>query len=517
MVAPDTARRGRYADGVDGVQPKANARLPVMAVAAVLAAFVVLSSWAIASPTGSSPDDVYHLASIWCAQGDKPGRCTVLATGSAETPAAVAAGQCAAHDSGQSAACIAENSSGVAVHPAGRYQTSGWGQFYPPIFYRVMNVFVTDNVSASAIAMRIFNGLIALAFAAAVVALAPPARRGAIATAWLVTVVPMALFIIPSTNPQSWAIIGAATAWAFALVWREQPTTRRRAAAAIGCVLAIGLAASARFDATLFAVIGVIGALALSPSFASWARPRLAWVLGAIGVVVAFVLVQMARSGQGAFARELVSIPTGIDLSQLFRNFKDIPQLWFGNFGSYGGTWGLGQLDTVLPAAVGVLAFAAFAGAAFIGFGRSWPAKSLVVGGVAALLMLIPMAIFQRGLVEGATDVGLGLQPRYFLPLLMIFAGFAMTSRMPTTSVRLNGTQRWALWACLSVAHSLALYTLLRRYISGQDIVAVNLDVVREWWWQNAPSPQTVWIIATVAFSVLAYIVLAQLRTLRRV
>ena len=34
-----------------------------------LAAFAALAGWSLASPAGSSPDDDYHLASIWCAQG----------------------------------------------------------------------------------------------------------------------------------------------------------------------------------------------------------------------------------------------------------------------------------------------------------------------------------------------------------------------------------------------------------------------------------------------------------------
>ena len=43
-----------------------------------LAAFVALAGWSMASPPGSSPDDDYHLASIWCAQGIDGDRCAAV-------------------------------------------------------------------------------------------------------------------------------------------------------------------------------------------------------------------------------------------------------------------------------------------------------------------------------------------------------------------------------------------------------------------------------------------------------
>lgn len=40
-----------------------------------LLAIAGLGAWAFASPAGSSPDDDYHLASIWCAQGERDSIC----------------------------------------------------------------------------------------------------------------------------------------------------------------------------------------------------------------------------------------------------------------------------------------------------------------------------------------------------------------------------------------------------------------------------------------------------------
>lgn len=490
-------------------------RIRTSAIIAFVAAFIVLSTWGIASPVGSSPDDVYHLAGVWCAEGSVPGRCELRPDGTAVTPLTVAIGNCHTHNPFQSGACVFSADDGVAVHAAGRFQPPGWGQLYPPLFYRAMSPFVTSDVFLSALIMRMINALIALVFAGAVLLLAPSRRRGPIALAWLATLVPMTLFLIPSTNPHSWGLIGAATAWAFALIWRDQPTRRRRVATLAGCILAIAVA-FARIDSGLFAVIGVVCALLLSSSFISWARSNWRPLVGAAAVALVLVAVQLRRSGQGSLVRSMLTGAGSYDINQAYRNLIDIPQLWFGNFGSYGGSWGLGQFDTILPAIVGTLAFSAFMIVVMIGLGQSWWAKIATTGVLAILLLAIPMLMFQRRLVDGATDVGVGVQPRYLLPLMIVLAGTALVAKSPDFSVRLSTAQRWFLWAVLTVAHAFALHTLLRRYITGQDGRDFDLNSGREWWWDIPINPQIVWYLASIAFAIVAYVILMQVRTYRR-
>lgn len=497
----------------DPARAPARRRVAPLSLAAIAAAALVLTTWAIASPPGSSPDDVYHLASIWCADGSKPGTCELLADGYASTPLTVAQGNCHANDPQASGACITGDETGTVTHPPGRYQPPGWGQFYPPVFYRVMHTFVSSDVTASIVAMRLFNALLAISAASLVLALAPPARRGGLALGWLVAVVPIGLFIITATNPQSWGLIGAGTAWCLALIWREQPTRLRRAVAGIGCLAMLAIAFSARFDAGAFALLGVILGLLLSHSFTAWARSHLVPIGIALAAISALILVQVTRSGQGRLLRTTVTTFDVTDTDRLFANLVDVPQFVMGNLGSYGDLWGLGQLDTVLPAAVGVLGVIAYGGAVAIGLGRTWRTKSLAVLGLAAAIVLIPVMVFQAGLIDGATQVGVGIQPRYLLPVMLILAGVALVSRRRYAGVTLTGAQRWMLWVCVSIAQAVALHTLLRRYISGQDVRAFDLSVQREWWWQHAPDPQVAWIAASVAFAFVAAVVLARMRT----
>jgi hypothetical protein len=53
----------------------------------------------------------------------------------------------------------------------------------------------------------------------------------------------------------------------------------------------------------------------------------------------------------------------------------------------------------------------------------------------------------------------------------------------------------------LSVANSLSLWTMLRRYTSGLDVGSLNLNYKREWWWDFPLDPNQVWLLGTVSFT----------------
>ena len=60
------------------------------AAVSVMSIIFAFSSWAVTSPIGSSPDDDYHLASIWCGQGFRDELCEENADGSAsEVPISI--------------------------------------------------------------------------------------------------------------------------------------------------------------------------------------------------------------------------------------------------------------------------------------------------------------------------------------------------------------------------------------------------------------------------------------------
>ena len=73
---------------------------------------------------------------------------------------------------------------------------------------------------------------------------------------------------------------------------------------------------------------------------------------------------------------------------------------------------------------------------------------------------------------------------------------------------RLSRATAWGLVAALSTAHCIALHVQMRRYISGRDVSALSLGSHREWWWHQAPPPDLVWVLGSLAFAGLATAVL---------
>jgi len=62
-------------------------------------------------------------------------------------------------------------------------------------------------------------------------------------------------------------------------------------------------------------------------------------------------------------------------------------------------------------------------------------------------------------------------------------------------------SQGWVLVMIVSVAHSGALHTVMRRYLAGLDAATFNLNGIQEWWWQIPASPMLVWLSGSVAMA----------------
>jgi hypothetical protein len=54
----------------------------------------------------------------------------------------------------------------------------------------------------------------------------------------------------------------------------------------------------------------------------------------------------------------------------------------------------------------------------------------------------------------------------------------------------------------LAGANSIALYTNLRRYITGFDVEQLSLETGAEWWWTGLPiGPAALWVFGSLAFT----------------
>ena len=463
---------------------------------------VSLGSWAFASPIGSAPDDDFHLTSTWCANSARTDLCKPGPTIAERiVPPAVHFAPCYAQNSKASAACLR----GVLSQGSEPSFTTKRGSFennYPPVYYAVMNVFAGPDVQVSAIIMRFFTIILFAGITTALYVLLPVARRSSLVWGWLITTVPLGVFLIASNNPSSWAIIGVGTVWLALVGYFETTGGRQTALGAIAAVAAI-MAAGSRGDAAIYTVVGI--GIAVLLTFRKERAYYLASILPVVlaAVSVAFFLasrqstVAVGGLGDGTDPNSLSAF------ALLAYNLLNVQNLWAGVFGS----WGLGWLDTSLPAIVSLGSLATFIGVAFTGIASTTWRKTLSAVGLGLVLWLLPTYV----LVAGSNIVGQNVQPRYLLPLIVIMGGLAVLSVAGRT-VRVSRFQGVFVVASLAIAQSVALEINIRRYVTGSDVAGVNLDVGVEWWWDSFPfSPMAVWILGSLAFTALITILVREM------
>lgn len=485
---------------------------------------LALGAWAFASPVGSSPDDDYHLTSIWCAAGDRTSLCE---EGSTEGTRFVS-------DSLLSAACFARDSAASGACQTGLFDNDSFfesarGNFageYPPVFYGTMSLLATDDVQTSVIAMRLLNVGLFVGFLTVLVVLLPTTLRPTLLWSWLITLIPLGLFILASINPSAWAVIGVGVGW-IALLGYLDSSGWRRISLALVFILAAVMAVGSRADAAIYLALAIAAVVFLR------FRPDVAFLRASILPVVILIIaiigglsagqVGAAINGFGGVASsipdpsvtsgpitpplsgppvpvELVEsvVPSGSTIGLLFSNLVNAPSLWAGVFGS----WALGWFDTEMPyivslGGVGVFAAVTFAGIAIV----NWR-KAVIAAAAVVVIWAIPVFTLTRG----GDMVGVEVQPRYLLPFIVVLAGFALLA-VDGRVVRLTLLQRILVIGTSIGTQSLALFYTARRFVTGDDVNGLNLSDGAEWWWVGVPGPMLIWLAGSLLWAILVVLI----------
>jgi hypothetical protein len=466
-------------------------------VLALVGMVIGLGAWALSSPVGSSPDDDFHLASIWCGLGDRAGLC-----GSSEIP-----GQKLIDSSLNRAACYAfePNVSAGCQEAAGVFKNSevidsSRGSFssnYPPVYYATMGILASSDVPLAALAMRFANILVFLLSFVALWLLLPHSLRRTLFWMWAATIVPLGAFLIASNNPSSWAITGVGTAW-LALYGFIGAGGRRKFWLGAFFLSQVLIASGARADAAIYTILGSLAVVGLT-----WKTSR-SYLLGLLlplvgGLVALFFYATSLQSSVAStgLADSSLASSTRTAFGVFAINLVRLPELWIGVFGY----WNLGWIDTPLPGLVWVSSAGVFAGLVFLMWGALSRRRLLTLLAIAGVLYFLPLYVLQRGL----NHVGEQVQPRYLLPLMVVFAGIAFLG-MAGGRLKLSHVQLTVSLVGLSVANSLALYVNTKRYVSGLDNGSgFSLEANVEWWWPMAVGPMGVWIIGSLGFALALY------------
>jgi hypothetical protein len=180
----------------------------------------------------------------------------------------------------------------------------------------------------------------------------------------------------------------------------------------------------------------------------------------------------------------------------------EVPQLWAGGLGD---RWGLGWLDTPMPSLASVTTVGVFTALVALGLRGATRARGAAFGlALVGLLVLPGVSLLAAGLV-----VGEQFQPRHYLPALLLLLGAATLADRRSSGPVLGPGARAAFTASIAVANAAALHVTIRRYATGLTQARVwDLDLDVAWWWPALPSPMTVWAVTSLAFAVLAWLVL---------
>lgn len=473
-------------------------RLIHLAPVLVLAA---LAAWAFASPIGASPDDDYHLASIWCANPARADLCTLDAEHGENWRVVlpgITTAPCYVADVTASAGCQEWWSDPA---PAVAADHGNWIGAYPPLYYAAMNVFATTDIQTSALVMRVVNIVLFVGFTTVLAWLLPLTLRVPLIAGWAITMVPLGGYLIASNNPGAWALIGVGGSWLAALGWFRS-CGRRSWALGVLTVLGVIMAAGARTDAAVYSILG-LGIAA----FLSFERTRafgfklLLPVALAVVAIVLFVTSGYADVAEGGLNGGIPDSEVRDPWAVLAFNVVSIPQLWTGVFGS----WGLGWRMENWPgfAMVEFATLVVFVGLASLGIRAMHPRKSVMAVALVATLYALPLYVLTRGL----SVVGENVQPRYLLPLVVVLGGLLVLTRSPYV-LRPGAWHVVPAMILLAGANGIALYTNIRRYVTGLDVEQLSLDARAEWWWAGFPfGPTVLWLLGSAAFAAVVVVI----------
>lgn len=481
--------------------PVARKRVGLIAALCVCLA-VALSAWLVSSPVGSATDDDFHLASIYCASS-APAQYCQPQNGEYAVPIEIwQASYCyRGQYPGQSASCQDLNLSGQTqlLSPGQVNKTS----LYPGGFYWVMGFFAGGDVQASVFAMGAASIFLAVIGIVGALSIAPPNIRQAGGIGFLVAANPFGWFLIPSTNPSSWALLGIGLYWVLLLTHLLTESEWRRWVSGGGAIVLAGLACIARADAGPMLIV-----LDLAVGILVYRRRLSAPRLRSAGIIVVWSLIVAAWSllisGQtgassGAIGGNVVAV-TGRGLNSLIFNLVNFPQYVFGVFGYAEMGWlNVTHVGSEIPLSVPILATMLIGALLFVGFSQY--SRSIML----AWLLVVVAIMAYPGWIWFSTKTAYPsiMQPRYVLPLLPAAIGIPFLRSSTSDQVRFATLQRWAWWgACLAI-FSISLYWNIERYSAGLQPTTVpnsiDLSNGATWWPIPVVSPMEMWGLATVS------------------
>jgi hypothetical protein len=372
---------------------------------ATLSFFLCLFAWSFNVPISAAPDSDHHMASIWCAWGEKPGICQGKEIGSAEVPYFVQI--CEGVPLPSRPTCEAD------TDPPSMQRLRMTNSEGNNLYYVLMRAFASHNVTSSIITIRLFSSLLATILLLGTLILARSRLLiGAICMFTFVNLTNV-FYHFTMATPKSWALMGAMFSWIFlevALNATKNRSTRFAAWALYG--LSIFLVVATRIDATLFALFSNFVVVASKFNFdvlrKSWKKASL--VIGC-GIVIAMMALRVPRiqgylNGFTPQTNKSVVEYVLFILSQATETLASCFSYSFGQSGS----------SPVMSGIIGLSLFALVMGVSLQNSNRLQLTNLLLITG-----------LFVAAIFRGNTLMGPRVPGTYVLSIAAMLIGFTVT------------------------------------------------------------------------------------------
>lgn len=473
----------------------------VSALFATFLAILAYFSWVIASPIGGSPDESYYLSGIWCSDGNQAKQCELIDESTFVFVPRDIYPQCFPHFQEISAGCVGKVSKNdfakVSAAPPGVLQS-------------IQSLFVSESSGQSVLLIRSLLFFIVFTSLLLLLKVIDTKHRFAMILVFGIAFVPMSMYLMTSINPSGLAI-GMTVIGATALSQLIKNNFSKLNRAPLVLVFAFAVLATwlSRKEATVSLVICSSVMLLFWMHESRFVSRRILYSIVVFGLLLLSAVFSQGKKLGLDLSFVLVTFPVVPDpniqaWNVLSTNIQNFPTIFIGNFGY----WGLGAIDTPMP--IFVWSSISLLVAGLIGIALVTGSKPIIIQFVILLAgaVLISLFILQRNLIYA----GQQLQPRYIAPLFLasIAILFANTNWITIEKFQLQFFKVTIVLVVAS-AHSIALWTLLRRYTSGTDVGEFDLTWQQEWWWNLPISPNQVWLVGTLSFGSALYIALSVL------
>jgi hypothetical protein len=447
--------------------------------------FVVLLCWAFAAPIGAGADADFHLSSIWCGQGERPGLCEEreYTGGYVRAKVPFMFQMCDGRPIEYQPSCPT-----IQSEPAMQFLRTA-----PPQqvnnYYRLMSVFASKNTNQSVLLIRYVNALIASAVLFGLLLVSRGKTRLAIAASWTIGLVPVAVQSFSNINPRGWSYIAVFATWGFlASALEAPPRSTRSYLAYLLCLLSALLAFASRIDASLFVLFScaVVATCFVLRSYSPSRKQIYYSAALLIGIALAIRSIpQISR----VFTFDLpnaIALPRYL-LIQLVTGPELIAEAWGYKVGQQGNG----------PGVIGVIGLSLFAITLAFSLRKANPIQ---IVGVASIAVFTASAQLRGSIAIGELVPASG---EYVMALTVFLLGFSIWSSTSQQLFQISRGGRIATIALLTFSHAVALYSYMEFYVKRGSETGMfkTISLQQQWWWNSGLNPNFMYGVACIAFA----------------